>query len=135
MLVLPSFLDLLDISRHSSCTSCYLIVAQYAFQTALRCWCYLFTPGAQLGTVIALPVSAEICFHLDWTYVFYIFGNIHKLSLVKGMSVSLSALIIVALLLISVHCIDSSYILTKQLWQNIVLCCVMLLQLVINLVD
>uniref|UniRef100_A0A7N8WP87 Sialin n=1 Tax=Mastacembelus armatus TaxID=205130 RepID=A0A7N8WP87_9TELE len=30
--------------------------------------------GAQLGTVIALPVSGLICFYLDWTYVFYIFG-------------------------------------------------------------
>ena len=31
--------------------------------------------GAQLGTVIALPLSGEICFYLDWTYVFYLFGN------------------------------------------------------------
>uniref|UniRef100_A0A3Q3AZ69 Sialin n=1 Tax=Kryptolebias marmoratus TaxID=37003 RepID=A0A3Q3AZ69_KRYMA len=30
--------------------------------------------GAQLGTVIALPLSGEICFYLDWTYVFYLFG-------------------------------------------------------------
>ncbi|XP_068184114.1 sialin-like [Antennarius striatus] len=30
--------------------------------------------GAQLGTVVALPLSGEICFYLDWTYVFYIFG-------------------------------------------------------------
>ncbi|XP_072565659.1 sialin isoform X1 [Paramormyrops kingsleyae] len=29
--------------------------------------------GAQLGTVVALPLSGEICFYLDWTYVFYIF--------------------------------------------------------------
>uniref|UniRef100_A0A665TKK1 Sialin n=1 Tax=Echeneis naucrates TaxID=173247 RepID=A0A665TKK1_ECHNA len=30
--------------------------------------------GAQIGTVISLPLSGEICFYLDWTYVFYIFG-------------------------------------------------------------
>ncbi|KAK7902121.1 hypothetical protein WMY93_018890 [Mugilogobius chulae] len=32
--------------------------------------------GAQLGTVIALPLSGEICFYLDWTYVFYLFGAV-----------------------------------------------------------
>lgn len=32
--------------------------------------------GAQLGTVVALPLSGEICFYLDWTYVFYLFGAI-----------------------------------------------------------
>uniref|UniRef100_A0A8C6L641 Sialin n=1 Tax=Nothobranchius furzeri TaxID=105023 RepID=A0A8C6L641_NOTFU len=32
--------------------------------------------GAQLGTVIALPLSGEICFYLDWTYIFYIFGAV-----------------------------------------------------------
>lgn len=32
--------------------------------------------GAQLGTVISLPLSGEICFYLDWTYVFYVFGAI-----------------------------------------------------------
>lgn len=32
-------------------------------------------PGAQLGTVISLPLSGEICFYLNWTYVFYVFGN------------------------------------------------------------
>uniref|UniRef100_A0A3B3RGQ7 Sialin n=1 Tax=Paramormyrops kingsleyae TaxID=1676925 RepID=A0A3B3RGQ7_9TELE len=32
--------------------------------------------GAQLGTVVALPLSGEICFYLDWTYVFYIFGAV-----------------------------------------------------------
>lgn len=31
--------------------------------------------GAQLGTVVALPLSGQICFYLDWTYVFYIFGK------------------------------------------------------------
>ena len=31
--------------------------------------------GAQLGTVIALPLSGEICFYLDWTYIFYVFGK------------------------------------------------------------
>uniref|UniRef100_A0A674E1E0 Solute carrier family 17 member 5 n=1 Tax=Salmo trutta TaxID=8032 RepID=A0A674E1E0_SALTR len=30
--------------------------------------------GAQLGTVVALPLSGQICFYLDWTWVFYIFG-------------------------------------------------------------
>ncbi|KAF3708010.1 Sialin Membrane glycoprotein SP55 [Channa argus] len=30
--------------------------------------------GAQLGTVVSLPLSGEICFYLDWTYVFYVFG-------------------------------------------------------------
>lgn len=32
--------------------------------------------GAQLGTVVALPLSGEICFYLDWTYVFYLFGAV-----------------------------------------------------------
>lgn len=32
--------------------------------------------GAQLGTVISLPLSGIICFYLDWTYVFYIFGAV-----------------------------------------------------------
>lgn len=32
--------------------------------------------GAQLGTVISLPLSGQICFYLDWTYVFYVFGAI-----------------------------------------------------------
>lgn len=32
--------------------------------------------GAQLGTVVCLPLSGEICFYLDWTYVFYIFGAV-----------------------------------------------------------
>ncbi|XP_071385715.1 sialin isoform X2 [Centroberyx affinis] len=31
---------------------------------------------AQLGTVIALPLSGEICFYLGWTYVFYVFGAV-----------------------------------------------------------
>ncbi|XP_043919793.1 sialin-like isoform X2 [Protopterus annectens] len=30
--------------------------------------------GTQLGTVISLPLSGIICYYLDWTYVFYIFG-------------------------------------------------------------
>ncbi|RXN23420.1 sialin [Labeo rohita] len=33
--------------------------------------------GAQLGTVVALPLSGQICFYLDWTYVFYIFVVAH----------------------------------------------------------
>lgn len=28
-----------------------------------------------MGTVIALPLSGEICFYLNWTYVFYVFGK------------------------------------------------------------
>ncbi|XP_062375636.1 sialin [Sardina pilchardus] len=32
--------------------------------------------GAQLGTVVALPLSGMICFYLDWTYVFYVFGAV-----------------------------------------------------------
>ncbi|KAG9337989.1 hypothetical protein JZ751_027326 [Albula glossodonta] len=32
--------------------------------------------GAQLGTVVALPLSGQICYYLDWTYVFYVFGII-----------------------------------------------------------
>lgn len=32
--------------------------------------------GAQLGTVIALPLSGVICFYLEWTYVFYVFGGV-----------------------------------------------------------
>ncbi|KAL4625052.1 sialin [Arapaima gigas] len=32
--------------------------------------------GAQLGTVVALPLSGQICFYLDWTYVFYVFGAV-----------------------------------------------------------
>lgn len=32
--------------------------------------------GSQLGTVIALPLSGEICFYLGWTYVFYVFGAV-----------------------------------------------------------
>ncbi|XP_004696361.1 sialin isoform X1 [Echinops telfairi] len=30
--------------------------------------------GAQLGTVISLPLSGMICFYMDWAYVFYISG-------------------------------------------------------------
>nr|KAF6342053.1 solute carrier family 17 member 5 [Myotis myotis] len=30
--------------------------------------------GAQLGTVISLPLSGIICVYMDWTYVFYFFG-------------------------------------------------------------
>ncbi|XP_006638681.1 sialin [Lepisosteus oculatus] len=32
--------------------------------------------GAQLGTVVSLPLSGLICFYMDWTYVFYIFGAV-----------------------------------------------------------
>ncbi|KAM4772109.1 sialin [Rhinophrynus dorsalis] len=30
--------------------------------------------GAQLGTVVSLPLSGLICYYIDWIYVFYIFG-------------------------------------------------------------
>ncbi|XP_065767726.1 sialin isoform X3 [Muntiacus reevesi] len=30
--------------------------------------------GAQLGTVVALPLSGIICYYMNWTYVFYFFG-------------------------------------------------------------
>ncbi|XP_058517373.1 sialin isoform X2 [Ochotona princeps] len=30
--------------------------------------------GAQLGTVISLPLSGIICYYMNWTYVFYFFG-------------------------------------------------------------
>ncbi|XP_073080118.1 sialin isoform X5 [Manis javanica] len=32
--------------------------------------------GAQLGTVISLPLSGVICFYMNWTYIFYLFGII-----------------------------------------------------------
>uniref|UniRef100_A0A8C5G956 Sialin n=1 Tax=Gouania willdenowi TaxID=441366 RepID=A0A8C5G956_GOUWI len=32
--------------------------------------------GAQMGTVVCLPLSAEICFYLGWPYVFYISGAV-----------------------------------------------------------
>lgn len=31
--------------------------------------------GAQLGTVVSLPLSGIICYYMDWTYVFYFFGK------------------------------------------------------------
>lgn len=53
------------------------------------CWCYsviqmfpVSLSGAQLGTVISLPLSGEICFYLDWTYVFYVFGKHPRLGCV-----------------------------------------------------
>nr|XP_047933410.1 sialin isoform X1 [Anser cygnoides] len=30
--------------------------------------------GAQLGTVVSLPLSGLICYYMNWVYVFYIFG-------------------------------------------------------------
>ncbi|XP_040284583.1 sialin isoform X1 [Bufo bufo] len=30
--------------------------------------------GAQLGTVVSLPLSGLICYYMNWIYVFYIFG-------------------------------------------------------------
>ncbi|KAG9493738.1 sialin isoform X2 [Eleutherodactylus coqui] len=30
--------------------------------------------GAQLGTVVSLPLSGLICYYMDWIYVFYLFG-------------------------------------------------------------
>ncbi|KAL8172660.1 UNVERIFIED_CONTAM: hypothetical protein K2H54_005622 [Gekko kuhli] len=32
--------------------------------------------GAQLGTVVSLPLSGVISFYMDWIYVFYIFGSL-----------------------------------------------------------
>ncbi|XP_057596023.1 sialin [Hippopotamus amphibius kiboko] len=32
--------------------------------------------GAQLGTVVSLPLSGIICFYMNWTYVFYLFGAV-----------------------------------------------------------
>ncbi|XP_054836407.1 sialin isoform X1 [Eublepharis macularius] len=32
--------------------------------------------GAQLGTVVSLPLSGLISFYMDWIYVFYIFGSL-----------------------------------------------------------
>uniref|UniRef100_A0A8C9WSV0 Sialin n=1 Tax=Scleropages formosus TaxID=113540 RepID=A0A8C9WSV0_SCLFO len=32
--------------------------------------------GSSLGTVLSLPLSGLICYYLDWTYVFYIFGAV-----------------------------------------------------------
>ncbi|KAM6460054.1 sialin isoform 1-T1 [Liasis olivaceus] len=32
--------------------------------------------GAQLGTVVSLPLSGLICFYMDWSYVFYMFGTL-----------------------------------------------------------
>uniref|UniRef100_A0A8C5WLN6 Sialin n=1 Tax=Leptobrachium leishanense TaxID=445787 RepID=A0A8C5WLN6_9ANUR len=32
--------------------------------------------GAELGTVVSLPLSGLICYYIDWSYVFYIFGAI-----------------------------------------------------------
>ncbi|XP_017826593.2 sialin isoform X5 [Callithrix jacchus] len=32
--------------------------------------------GAQLGTVISLPLSGIICYYMNWTYVFYFFGAV-----------------------------------------------------------
>lgn len=31
--------------------------------------------GAQLGTVVSLPLSGIVCFYMNWTYVFYLFGK------------------------------------------------------------
>ena len=31
--------------------------------------------GAQLGTVVSLPLSGVICYYMNWTYVFYFFGK------------------------------------------------------------
>ncbi|NXR97966.1 S17A5 protein, partial [Oxylabes madagascariensis] len=36
---------------------------------------FSFLPiGAQLGTVVSLPLSGLICYYMNWVYVFYIFG-------------------------------------------------------------
>lgn len=45
---------------------------------AVVCWQYLkllYFLGAQLGTVVSLPLSGLMCFYMNWIYVFYIFGK------------------------------------------------------------
>lgn len=37
-------------------------------------FCFLLV-GAQLGTVVSLPLSGLICYYMNWVYVFYIFGE------------------------------------------------------------
>lgn len=36
--------------------------------------------GAQLGTVISLPLSGIICYYMNWTYVFYFFAFFTEVS-------------------------------------------------------
>lgn len=36
---------------------------------------FVVVPGAQLGTVVSLPLSGVICYYMNWTYVFYFFGK------------------------------------------------------------
>ncbi len=62
------------------------VITLFAFRQLLDTDVCLFSsiPGAQLGTVISLPLSGEICFYLDWTYVFYVFGKTPGVSLLEG---------------------------------------------------
>lgn len=64
------------------CVSCITCILQPAVRS--RCLFFPSMLGAHLGTVVALPLSGEICFYLDWTYVFYIFGNIPEASPGEG---------------------------------------------------
>lgn len=48
----------------------------YVYEYLYHYLVFLPFKGAQLGTVVALPLSGQICFYLDWTYVFYIFGKV-----------------------------------------------------------
>ncbi|RXN01429.1 Sialin, partial [Acipenser ruthenus] len=47
-----------------------------AMHTMWSAWAPPMERSAQLGTVVALPASGLICFYMDWTYVFYIFGAV-----------------------------------------------------------
>ncbi|EDL26408.1 solute carrier family 17 (anion/sugar transporter), member 5, isoform CRA_b, partial [Mus musculus] len=40
--------------------------------------------GAQLGTVISLPLSGIICYYMNWTYVFYLFELCKNFSIEKA---------------------------------------------------
>uniref|UniRef100_A0A8D0C9F8 Sialin n=1 Tax=Salvator merianae TaxID=96440 RepID=A0A8D0C9F8_SALMN len=43
--------------------------------------------GAQLGTVVSLPLSGLICFYMNWSYVFYIFGALGVLWFIFWMAI------------------------------------------------
>ncbi|EMP28674.1 Sialin [Chelonia mydas] len=50
--------------------------------------------GAQLGTVVSLPLSGLICYYVNWIYVFYIFADTLR---AKGYKMQMDALIVGAL--------------------------------------
>ncbi|XP_073425429.1 sialin isoform X2 [Dendrobates tinctorius] len=43
--------------------------------------------GAQLGTVVSLPLSGLICYYIGWIYVFYIFGALGVLWFILWLSI------------------------------------------------